>query len=60
MAGMNLWLTPIFMSTPREAVVQMMLPVIVPFNLLKAGANAAVTLLVYKRISRLIHKELDR
>lgn len=60
MAGMNLWLTPIFMGTPRETVLQMMLPVILPFNLLKAGANAAVTALVYKRISRLIHRELDR
>jgi len=59
MAGMNLWLTPIFMQTPREVVLQMTLPVILPFNIIKAGANAAVTALVYKRISRLIHKELD-
>ena len=60
MAGMNLWLTPIFMQTPRDAVLQMMLPIILPFNLLKAGVNALVTALVYKRISRFIHKEMDR
>lgn len=56
MALMNLWLTPVFMGTPREAVMQMMLPIIIPFNLLKAGVNAAVTALVYKRI----HKFLKR
>ena len=56
MALMNLWLTPIFMGTPTEAVLQMMIPIIIPFNLLKAGVNAVVTALIYKRI----HKFLQR
>ena len=56
MAGMNLWLTPIYMGTPREAVLSMMLPVIVPFNLLKAGVNALLTAFVYKRIHQLLTK----
>ena len=30
----------------------LLLPVILPFNLLKAGVNALVTFLVYKTISR--------
>lgn len=56
MAGMNLWLTPVFMETPREAVLSMMLPVIIPFNLLKAGINALLTAFVYKRIHKLLTK----
>ena len=56
MAGMNLWLTPIYMETPREAVLAMMLPVIVPFNLIKAGVNALLTALIYKRIHQLLTK----
>ena len=44
----NAFLTPIYMGMPRQAVVDMLLPVFLPFNLLKGGINAAVTLLVYK------------
>ncbi len=50
----NIIFTPIFMGAPREAVMAMLVPVILPFNLIKAGANAVVTLLLYKRISRLV------
>lgn len=56
MALMNLWLTPVFMGTPRETVMQMMLPVILPFNLIKAGANAVITALIYKRIHKVLQK----
>ena len=45
---MNLWITPIFMGAPREAVVQMIPTLLLPFNLLKAGLNAAITLAIYK------------
>lgn len=50
----NLIFTPIFMGAPREAVVEMMVPVIIPFNLLKAGINALITFVIYKSIARLI------
>ena len=56
MAVMNLWLTPIYMGTPRETVLSMMLPVIIPFNLLKAGINALLTAFVYKKIHKLLTK----
>ncbi len=52
MAGCNLVFTPIFMGTPREAVVAMLVPVILPFNLLKGGINAVITYIIYKPISR--------
>ena len=54
MAAANLVITPIFMGAPREAVLAMLLPTIIPFNLIKAGANGAVTFLLYKPISKLI------
>ncbi|MGI5970096.1 MAG: ECF transporter S component [Oscillospiraceae bacterium] len=56
MCGANLIITPIFMGAPREAVVAMLLPVILPFNLIKFTLNGAVTFIVYKFISRAFHK----
>lgn len=52
MAGCNLVFTPIFMGTPREAVMAMLVPVILPFNLLKGGINALITYIIYKPISK--------
>jgi len=47
----NHFITPIFMGAPTEVVDSMLLPVILPFNLIKAGINSVVTFLVYKTIS---------
>lgn len=52
----NYFITPLYMGTPRPAVVAMLIPVIIPFNLLKASINALITFLVYKRISKFLHK----
>ncbi|MBK5252871.1 MAG: ECF transporter S component [Peptostreptococcaceae bacterium] len=57
MCIMNLVVTPIFMGVPVEAVKDMLLPIIVPFNLLKGGINGTITFLVYKRISKFLHNE---
>ncbi|MBP5288679.1 MAG: ECF transporter S component [Clostridia bacterium] len=49
--SMTLWnwlITPIYMGVPREVVVGMLLPTFIPFNLVKGGMNAALTLLLYK------------
>lgn len=54
----NHFITPYFMGVPVEFVDAMLLPVILPFNLIKAGANSIVTFLVYKAVSRhIIHGE---
>ena len=58
MVFLNLLLTPIFMNTPREAVIEMIVPIIIPFNLLKAGINSIITMLVYKSISNLVHRRM--
>ena len=52
----NIALTPIFMGTPRSAVIQMILPIIVPFNLLKAGINSILTFFIYKKVSQVVFK----
>lgn len=46
------------MGVPTEMVDAMLVTVILPFNLLKAGINSAITFLVYKAVSRyIIHGE---
>jgi riboflavin transporter FmnP len=50
-AAMLLWnyiITPLYMNVPRAQVMTMLLPIFLPFNLLKGALNAAVTLLLYK------------
>ena len=54
MVAANLIITPIFLDAPVEVVKAMLLPVIIPFNLIKAGINGVVTFLLYKPISNFI------
>ena len=56
MCFMNILVTPVYMGAPREAVVAMIPTVIIPFNLLKAGINSLLTLVLYKRISVPLHR----
>ena len=54
----NHFITPAFMGVPTEVLDALLLPGILPFNLIKAGINSVVTFLVYKTVSRhLIHGE---
>ena len=54
----NHFITPHFMGQPVEVVDALLLPGILPFNLLKAGINSAITFVVYKTVSRyLIHSD---
>ena len=58
MMGANHFITPFYMGVPTEVVDAMLVTVILPFNLLKAGINSVITFLVYKTVSRtLIHGE---
>ena len=52
----NYLLTPIYMGYPREAVVAMLPTVFLPFNLLKGGLNAAITVLIYKPVVQTLRK----
>jgi riboflavin transporter FmnP len=48
----NIVVTPIYMGAPREAVIAMIVPTLIPFNALKIAINCAVTALVYKPVSK--------
>lgn len=56
----NYILDPIFYGMTKEAVAKLILPAILPFNLTKAGINAIVTFLIYKKISNIIHKNNNK
>ena len=58
-AVMLLWnwlITPLYMKVPREVVVSMLLPTFLPFNLLKGGMNAALSMLLYKPVVTALRK----
>lgn len=56
----NLIVTPTWLGVPFDAVVAMVLPILVPFNLLKGLINAVLTLIIYKSISNLITPKKDQ
>ncbi|MBQ4343720.1 MAG: ECF transporter S component, partial [Erysipelotrichaceae bacterium] len=58
-AVMMVWnyiVTPIYYGMPREAVVALMIPGLLPFNLLKYGLNAGITLVLYKPIVNVLRR----
>ena len=58
-AVMLLWnylITPIYMGYPREAVAKLLIPTFLPFNLIKAGINGALSMLLYKPIVTALRK----
>ena len=52
----NYLLTPFFYGMPREEVAKMLLPIFVPFNLIKSSLNTALTLLLYKPFVRILRR----
>lgn len=48
----NIIVTPLYMGAPRETVISMIVPVLLPFNVIKIALNCIVTALVYKPISK--------
>lgn len=56
---MMLWnylITPLYMGYSREAVVELLLPAFLPFNLFKSVLNAAITFLLYKPVITALRK----
>ena len=56
---MILWnyiITPYYMGVPRETVAGMLASVFLPFNLIKGGINAALTMLLYKPVVSALRK----
>ena len=57
--AMLLWnwlITPLYMGVDRSAVEGMLVPMFLPFNLLKAGLNSALVLVLYKPLVTALRK----
>lgn len=57
--AMILWnyiVTPMYMGVPREAVVDLLIPAFIPFNLLKAFINSAAAWILYKFVVTALRK----
>ena len=48
----NIIVTPFFAGMPVEAVVGLIVPALLPFNLIKIGINCVVTALIYKPVTK--------
>lgn len=44
----NYLLAPVYMGCSRQAVVELLIPAFLPFNLIKGGFNALIAALLYK------------
>ncbi len=51
MIPLNLIITPIYTGAPVETVKEMIIPLLLPFNAIKAILSSAITLLIYKPVS---------
>ncbi|MBP3361904.1 MAG: ECF transporter S component [Clostridia bacterium] len=56
MLAWNYLITPFYMDVPREQIAAILIPVFLPFNLIKSIINAAITLIIYKPVSKALHK----
>lgn len=60
MVFFNILITPIFMGVTREAVYPILLPAIVPFNLVKSSGNSAIAITLYFILKRTLKRKFDR
>lgn len=52
----NYFITPLYMGVTRQEVAGMLLPIFLPFNLIKGGLNMAAALLLYKPVVGALRK----
>ena len=52
----NYLITPLYLHLPREKVAEMLIPAFLPFNLIKALMNGALTMLLYKPVVMALRK----
>jgi len=54
MVPANLIITPLYLGVEREIVFKMLIPAIIPFNILKGIISGFITFILYKRLYPLI------
>ncbi len=57
MIPLNLIFTPLLFGVGREVVMGLLLPILIPFNLIKAGLNSVIFFLIFKSIRYLWQKK---
>lgn len=50
----NLVITPAWLGVPLDAVIAMIVPILLPFNALKAVLNAVLSAIVFKAVGRMM------
>lgn len=58
MVAWNYIVTPWFLQIPRESVVLMLVPIIVPFNIIKSAINSVIIVLLYNPVVKAL--KLDK
>ena len=48
----NIFITPLFMGVPTSAVMDLLLPFIIPFNLIKISVNSVFAAVLFKALER--------
>ncbi len=56
MLAWNYFITPLYLQVSREQVAGMLTTVFLPFNILKAGINTAITLMLYKPLVTILRR----
>lgn len=57
---LNLIINPLFYGMTVDAVKQLIVPAILPFNIMKAGINSIITLLIYRSIGVLLERIINK
>ncbi len=52
----NMFITPLFLGLERQAVIGMIVPTLLPFNVIKALFNGALVLIIYKPVTQTLKK----
>ncbi|EFH27272.1 hypothetical membrane protein [Gardnerella vaginalis AMD] len=52
----NLVITPLYAHMTVSQVVALIIPALLPFNIIKLALHVVVTMLIYKPISNLLHE----
>ena len=56
MMVLNYFLTPIYTGMPRETVASLLVPAILPFNIIKCVLNSALVMLIYKPVVKILRR----
>ena len=54
MVILNILLMPLFTGAPRETVIALLLPAIIPVNLIQATINSVASFTIFKSISKYV------